>query len=134
MILGRTLTAVTALVILATATGLCIVAASAALFWLLEPLVGRAGAAALLAGVLALVVSVSVLVVAGRGHSPRHRPDVSAAAGLDFAFVDRVIEMAKDRPLLSIGAALAAGLIIVRNPALVATIVAAFMERTKPDR
>jgi hypothetical protein len=41
--------------------------------------------------------------------------------------------MAKDRPLLSLGAALAAGLIAVRNPALVATIVAAFMDRPKRD-
>jgi hypothetical protein len=130
LILGRTLAAVTAAVALATATVLCVAAAACALFWVLEPLVGRAGAAALLAGVLALIVALCVLIAVSRpNHSSQH---ASQPGHTDFAFVDRIIDMAKDRPILSIGAALAAGLIAIRNPALVATIVAAFMDRPKP--
>jgi hypothetical protein len=133
LIVGRTIAAVTAAVALATATTLCVVAAALALFWVLEPLVGRAGAAALLAGVLALIVAISVLVAVSKTghHHPAHH--AHEAARPDFAIIDRIIEMAKDRPFLSIGAALAAGLIAIRNPALVATIVAAFMDRPKRD-
>jgi hypothetical protein len=131
LIVGRTIAAVTAAVALATATMLCVVAAACALFWVLEPLVGGAGAAALLAGVLALIVAIAVLIAVSRtGHHPQHQQAHSGPT--DFAFVDRIIEMAKDRPILSAGAALAAGLIAIRNPALVATIVAAFMDRPKP--
>ncbi len=130
MIVGRTIAAVTAAVALATATMLCVAAAACALFWVLEPLVGRAGAAALLAGLLALIVAICVLIAVSRSSHPgRHAPQPGHT---DFAFVDRIIDMAKDRPLLSLGAALAAGLIAIRNPALVATIVAAFMDRPKP--
>jgi uncharacterized membrane protein len=130
LIVGRTIAAVTAAVALATATMLCIAAAACALFWVLEPLVGRAGAAALLAGVLALIVAIAVLIAVSKtGHHPHHAPQ---SGRTDFAFVDRIIDMAKDRPLLSVGAAIAAGLIALRNPALVATIVAAFMDRPKP--
>ena len=132
MIVGRTIAAVTAAVALATATMLCVLAASLALFWVLEPLVGRAGAAALLAGLLALIVAIAVLIAVSR---PSHHPHKHARLDdhTDFSFVDRIIDMAKDRPLLSLGAALAAGLIAVRNPALVAPIMAAFMDRPKRD-
>jgi uncharacterized membrane protein len=130
LIVGRTIAAVTAAVALATATMLCVVAATCALFWVLEPLVGRAGAAALLAGVLALIVAICVLIAVSRTGHPQHHHQAHSGP-TDFAFVDRLIEMAKDRPLLSAGAALAAGLIAIRNPALVATIVAAFMDKPK---
>jgi hypothetical protein len=132
LIIGRTIAAVTAAVALATATMLCVLAASLALFWFLEPLVGRAGAAALLAGGLALIVAIAVLIAVSRsGHHSHHH--AREEAHTDFSFVDRIIDMAKDRPLLSLGAALAAGLIAVRNPALVATVMAAFMERPKKN-
>lgn len=112
---------------------LCVLTAVLALFWVLEPLVGRAGAAAVLAGLLALVVAIAVLIVVSRTGHHSHANQKAETGHTDFAIVDRLIDMAKDRPFLSIGAALAAGLIAVRNPALVATIVAAFMDRPKRD-
>jgi len=48
--------------------------------------------------------------------------------------VERLVEMAKDRPILSLGALVAAGVIAFRNPAMVATIAAAFIDRPKHDR
>lgn len=132
MILGRTLAAVTALVALATATTVAVVAAALALYFALEPVVGRAGAAALLAGGLALIVSICVLIVASRGHHPRHDHHGSGGEP-DFSLVERLIGMAKDKPLLAAAAAVAAGIIVVRNPALVATIVTAVMQKPKQD-
>lgn len=133
MIVGRTIAAVIAGVLVATAAAACVVFAVLALFWVLEPLVGQAGAAALVAGLLAVVVAIIIVVMMSRGghhHAHHHHGE---GGPTDFAFVDRLIDMAKDRPLLSLGAALAAGLIAVRNPALVATIVAAFVDRPKRD-
>ena len=36
--------------------------------------------------------------------------------------------------MLAVGAAVAAGILAIRNPALVATVVAAFMDRPKDKR
>jgi hypothetical protein len=133
LIVGRTLAAVTALVVLATATTIAVVAAAFAFFFALEPVVGRAGAAGLLAGLLALLVSITVLIVASRGNAPHHDHGHGGGGIPDFSFVERIIEMAKDKPILAAAAAVAAGLIVVRNPALVATIITAIMQKPKND-
>lgn len=134
MIIGRTLAAVTALVALATATTIAVVAAAFALFFALEPVVGRAGAAGLLAGGFALIVSICVLLVASRGHHHKGRHDHHGAGGQpDFSFVERMIEIAKDKPILAAAGAVAAGLIVIRNPALVATIITTILQKPKQD-
>jgi hypothetical protein len=130
LIVGRTLAAVTAVVALATATTVAVVAAALALFFALEPTIGRAGAAAILAGGFALLVSVAVLIVASRGqHPPKHDQQGQP----DFSFVERMIEIAKDKPILAAAGAVAAGLIVIRNPALVATIVTTILQKPKQD-
>lgn len=40
----------------------------------------------------------------------------------------------RDRPLLSAGAAVAAGIYALRNPQLVAAVVRAFMDKAPQDR
>ena len=47
----------------------------------------------------------------------------------EFDIIGKVFEMAREKPLWAAGAAVAAGLLAFRNPALVATIVAAFMDK-----
>jgi len=132
LIVGRTLAAVTALIALATATTIAVVAAAFALYFVLEPLVGRAGASALLAGAFALVVAICVLIAASNSGG-RNGQNSHQSPQHDFSLIERVVDMVKDKPILSIGAAIAAGLIAIRNPALVATIVAAFMQPKRND-
>jgi len=127
--LQKTLTAIVGLVALATATVVAILAVAFALFAVLTPLVTTAGAAAIVAGVFALIVAIVALVVASGSRHQRYDEDHGGSA--DFGLVERVFEMARERPLLSVGAAIAAGVIAIRNPALVATIAAAFIERPK---
>ena len=127
--LQKTLTAIVGLVALATATVVAILAVAFALFAVLTPLITAAGAAAIVAGVFAVVVAVVALVVAGGSRDRRYDENHGGAA--DFGLVERLLEMARERPLLSVGAAIAAGVIAIRNPALVATIAAAFIERPK---
>ena len=127
--LQKTLTAIVGLVALATATVVAILAVAFALFAVLTPLVTTAGAAAIVAGVFALIVAIVALVVAGGSRHQGYDEDHGGSA--DFGLVERLFEMARERPLLSVGAAIAAGVIAIRNPALVATIAAAFIERPK---
>lgn len=134
MIIGRTLAALTALFALAAATTIAVVAAAFAIYFALEPSIGRAGAAAILAGGFALLVSVAVLIVASRGHHGHHEAHHHGGEGQpDFSFVERMIEVAKDKPILAAAAAVAAGLIVIRNPALVATIVTTLLQKPKPN-
>ena len=129
--LQKTLTAIVGLVALVTATVVAIVAVAFALFAVLVPVVTPAGAAAVVAGVFALAVAAVALVVASgsNGHDKDHH-----GGSADFGLVERLFDMARQRPLLSVGAAIAAGIIAIRNPALVATIAAAFIDRPKPKK
>lgn len=132
--LQKTLTAIVGLVALATATVVAILAVAFALFAELEPVVTSAGAAAIVAGVFALTVAVVALVVAGGGKRHHHSEEDHFSGSGDFGLVERLFDMARQRPLLSVGAAIAAGIIAIRNPALVATIAAAFIDRPKPKK
>jgi len=128
--LQKTLTAIVGLVALATATVVAILAVAFALFAVLTPLITAAGAAAIVAGVFALIVAIVALVVAGGSRHQGYDEDHHGGSA-DFGLVERLFEMARERPLLSVGAAIAAGVIAIRNPALVATIAAAFIDRPK---
>lgn len=128
--LQKTLAAVAGLIVLATLILVAIVAAAFALYAALDPALGRAGAAAIVAGLFGLLAGVAIAVVAlgGHGHKDHDRDGDGAP---DYGLVERLLEMAKDRPLLSVAALVAGGVILFRNPAMVATIAAAFLDRPK---
>jgi hypothetical protein len=130
--LEKTLAAVAGLIVLATVILVAVTSAALALFYVLEGPVGSAGAAAIVAGVFALLAAIAIALVATKGGGrQQHEEQHHHGGGLDFGFVERIIDMAKQKPILSIGAAVAALLIAIRNPALVATIVAAFIDKPK---
>ena len=109
-----------------------LLAASLALFWALVPSLGEAGSAAIVAGLFALVVAVVLVIVVSNTGKHHHQPHQEQHA--DFDIVGKVFEMAREKPLWAAGAAVAAGLLAIRNPALVATIVAAFMDKPGSKR
>lgn len=109
---------------LATGVVVTLIAAAIALYFALEPGVGRAGAAGIVAALFALIIGLIVLVVFKR--DPK-----DAEPEPDAGMLDTLLGMAKERPLLSVAAALAATVIVFRNPALVATIAAAFLDGRK---
>lgn len=112
---------------MATAVAASLIAAGFALYALLEPMLGRPGSAAIVALIFALVAVIIALVLTRRP-SRRQLADDAADQGLG----ERLIEIARTKPMLAAGAAAAAGLIAWRNPALVGIIVTALMK--KPDR
>jgi hypothetical protein len=68
-----------------------------------------------------------VVLNTGRGHHHGGHPHEAPHA--EFDIIGKIFEMAREKPLWAAGAAVAAGLLAIRNPALVATIVAAFMDK-----
>jgi len=128
--LQKILAAGAGLIVLAALILVTVLAAAFALYAGLEPSLGRAGSAAIVAGLFGLLAGIVIAVVAlkgdDRGHGDHDHEDHS-----DFSFVARILEMAKDRPLLSVAALVAGGVILFRNPAMVATIAAAFLDKPK---
>jgi hypothetical protein len=113
----------------ATAAGVTIVALAYTLFAVARDYIGTAGAAAVVAAVFA-VVAVVVAIVATRKAKlppPSMQPEPPIAA--------RLIQFARERPLLALGAVAAAGVVAARNPAIISAVVSAFLagSATKPD-
>lgn len=111
---------------IAAAAGVAVVAAAFALFALLVPMTGAAGAAAIVAAMAAFVVALAGLVAAARAKESRRRQQDFAAA--DPGLVAKLFELAKQRPFVATGAAVAAGVFALRNPALVAAVLKAFFD------
>jgi hypothetical protein len=103
-------------------------AAAFALFAVLQPHVGPAGAAAVVAAVAAVIVGIAGLLAA-RKVEEKARP---APAPDALFFAEKALEMVKARPILTVGAGLAAGLIALRNPALAAIVAKALLDSGKP--
>ena len=103
--------------------------AAFALFALLEPVTGLAGAAAIVAATAALVVALAGIVAAARAKDSRHRQNEYAAqAAADPGLIAKLFELAKQRPFVAAGAAAAVGVFALRNPALVAAVIKAFFD------
>jgi hypothetical protein len=104
-----------------------VVAAGFALYALLEPRIGRPGAAAIVALILALIAMIAGLILT---RSPRPSKAAEAEPGL----AERVIEIARTKPILAAAGAIAAGLIAWRNPALVGVVMAALLKKPDSDK
>jgi len=117
---------------IAAAAVVSVVAVAFALYAGLAPWVGAAWAAAIVAAVMALVIVCLALMVRSRvpGHRPRHAP----ADEPDASMVQKIVGMARERPLLAAGLALGAGVFALRNPKLIAVVMAAFMEGRQSTR
>lgn len=120
MILKKALSLVAAVAALAAAAAVCVVAAAFALYALLRAFLGPAGAAAAIAGAAA-VVALILFFVAYRGIKPKR---VKAE---DQGLSGRLIELAREKPIIAAGAAVAAGLVLVRNPGVITAVVSAAM-------
>lgn len=123
MNLKRILNLAAAFSAVVAAAAVVIVAASFALYAVVLPYLGEAGAAAAVAGVFALVALI-VAWVATRKVTPKAKRGAKAD---DASVIDRLIDMAKERPLVALGAAAAAATVLLRNPAVITAVISAFM-------
>jgi flagellar biosynthesis component FlhA len=95
-----------------------VVAASFAVYAAAKPYVGEAWAAAIVAGVFALIA-----VVLAASLTAKARPKPQRAE--DQSLTTRLIELARDKPIVAAGAAVAGAIVLARNPKIVTTILSA---------
>jgi hypothetical protein len=126
LIAGKIASKAAAVAAIATAVVLCVTALGTAAWYALLMVLQPWGAALVLAALMALIAGVIALVAFGRPmHFGRAEPEPES-------LTDRVIGLAKERPIVATVAGLAAGFIFLRNPAL-ATIVAAALSNAPDD-
>lgn len=133
MIFEKTLMTLAAAAAIAAAAAVGVVSAAFAVYAVLVPLVTPAGAAAIVAAVAALIVAVAGMVAARKVESSRNsHHNAPPEAGFDMTA--KVVEIVRDRPIMSIGIGLAAGIFALKNPTLTAAVAKAFLDPKPPQR
>lgn len=109
-----------------------VVATGATLFYGLTLVMHPAGAAAITAGVFALISGGIFLAMSGKSDGGREAEEAEdlEPEGLGA----RAYALFRSRPVLGTVAALAGGWIFLRNPALATMVAAAFTERSRGSR
>ena len=120
-----------AIAAVAAAAAVVIIAASFAVYAVARAYLGPAGGAAVVSGVFALVAVIVAWIATRKALPPRRGkalPEPTPA--------ERAMQFAKQRPLIALGAAAAAAVVIVRNPGLITALVTAFAagNASKPDK
>ena len=130
-ILRKVIGAVIGAAMLAASAAVMVVAAAIAVYGLIKPYLGRPGAAAvivLIAGLLMLIVGVILerwILKPGRRTRPEDEQDL----------LQRLIGMAQDKPMIAVGALIGAIFLAIRNPALTAVVVKAFLDpKPRPSK
>ena len=128
MILRRILVALAGITALSVSAGVIVVALAYALYALVKPEIGPAGAAAVVAAAAAVLIGLIGLTLTMMARPPRRRP------GQPQSVVDRITEFVRDKPVTAIAAAIAAGLLAVRNPKYLGAMMRAFVEGRETPR
>jgi hypothetical protein len=135
VILQRVLMAIAAAAALSAAAVIAMVALAFAVYGFLEPHFGSADASAGVAALYAFLIGFGGFMAARGVTGPvRRRPKGDGEA---LGLTDRLMDLARDKPLAAIGVALAIGVILVRSPKSLAAIARAFFEAintTAPER
>jgi hypothetical protein len=113
---------------LAVSAGVIVVALAFALYALVRPYVGAAGGAAVVAGAAALLIGLLGVMMASAGRPPKKKPTEPQT------FVDRIVEFVRDKPVVAIAGAVAAGVMAVRNPSYLGALIRAFTEGREPPK
>lgn len=132
MIFEKTLMTLAAAAAIAAAAAVGVVSAAFALYAVLVPLTTPAGAAAIVAAVAALIVAVAGMVAARKVENRRGQGQPPPPSGFDMT--GRIVEIVRDRPIMSISIGLAAGIFALKNPTLTAAVAKAFLDPKPPQR
>ncbi len=133
MIVQRVVAGAISLGAMVAAAGVVVVALAFAVYTVLRDYVGPAGAAAIIAAAFAALLAIAAIVMFGRAKHPKGKVQ-AAKVEAPSTLADRLMGTLRERPVVAAGAAVAAGLLAWRNPALVATLMRAFEARTTRDR
>jgi hypothetical protein len=115
--------AVAATAALAAAAMVSVFAAGFALYALIEPALGRAGAAVIVSMAAALAIALFALAAALRAQTQRREAEHLRAELMD-ELPANLGDLARDRPLLTVAAAAVVGVLAARHPTLVRDVLA----------
>ena len=124
MIFRRLLFLLAGATALAVSAGIVVVALAFALYALAEPYVGRAGAAGIVALAAAILIGLLgfILAMSGRRRARKPKP------GEPETITDRIFDFVRSKPVTAIAGAVAAGILAVRNPGYLGSLIRAFVE------
>jgi membrane associated rhomboid family serine protease len=128
VILRRLLYFLTGAAALSVSAGVVVVALAYALYALVKPAVGPAGASGIVAGAAAVLIGLIGLVLTNMARPPKKKP------GEPESIVDRIVDFVRSKPVTSLGAAIAAGILAVRNPGYLGMALRSFVEGRQPPR
>jgi membrane protease YdiL (CAAX protease family) len=118
LIFKKAVTLLAAFAAIAAAAAVCVVALAFALYAVVRDYIGPAGGAAAVAGAAALLALI-LAYVATRKAKPK------PLKAEDQSMTTRLIELARERPLVAAGAAVAAAVVLARNPKILTTVLSA---------
>ena len=129
MIFRRLLFLLAGATALAVSAGIVVVALAFALYALAEPYVGRAGAAGIVALAAAILIGLLgfILAMSGRRRVRKPKPGDPPET-----ITDRIFDFVRAKPVTSIAGAVAAGILAVRNPGYLGSLIRAFVEGREP--
>jgi uncharacterized membrane protein len=116
----------TAAFVVAASAFVAVVALGATLYYALALVLPAVGAAAITAGVFALVAVIVALVFLNASGATHEDEEDDEPMGMG----ERAFNLFRQRPILGAAAALAGGFIFLRNPALATMVAAAFTEKS----
>lgn len=120
MILKKALSYVAAVAAMAAAAGVCVVAAAYSIYALLREALNPEAASAVIAVGAALVGLVLAFVTFRKAQPRPLRPE-------EQNLTTRLFDLAREKPVIAAGAAVAAALVLLRNPGVVGAAVSAAM-------
>lgn len=130
----RVLLGLAAAAALATSAAILMVSLAFALYALAEPYAGRAGAAAIVAAAAALMMGLLGWIVARAAGEHRWKRPKSSSDLIGGA-IDRLIDLVREKPVMTIFAAIGAGFMAIRHPGYLGSAVRAFLDgKPSPKR
>lgn len=125
MIFRKVLAMMAAIAAIAAAAVVVTIALSFALYAALRDVIGPAWAAAAVAGAFALVAVILAFLLT-RKAQPK------PAKGDEQNLTARLVDLARERPLVAAGAMAAAVVVVVRNPRILTAVATALLASRKP--
>ncbi len=125
MIFRKFVGLVAAFAAIAAAAAVCIVALAFALYAGLREVVGPAWAAAGVAGAVALIALILAFAVTRKA---RPKPVKGDAQNLTV----KLIDLARERPLVALGVVGAAAAVVIRNPRILGAVIAGLVASRPP--
>jgi len=114
--------ALMAAAVFSAAAAVAVFALAFTLYALVEPTLGRAGAAGTVAGVTALLIALGGVLLILSGRKPPPKPPV-----LTGNLLERALAFVRQRPVLAASAAIGAGFMAVRDPKYLGEVLRTFL-------